>query len=95
MARGERSEFNPKRRPLGRPKPAPYFQLGDSAQQVAEDWAAGPNSHLYQYARTGQANPNAMKEVEFNLSRGDTDPKEKERLTNLHKAIQRDLEEND
>lgn len=95
MPRGINSEFDPRRRPLGRPRPTPYFQLGDSAQQVASDWATGPESHLYQYSRSGTPSADAMKEVDFNLSRGDTNPREKERLTNLRKAIQRDLEDNE
>lgn len=93
MARGKRTEFDPRRRPLGRPRPAPYFQLGDSASQVAEDWATGPESHLARYASSGLASEAAMKEVDTHLSRGDTDPTQKGRLSNLRKQIELDLED--
>lgn len=92
MARGKRTEFDPRRR-IGRPKPTPYFKIGDSAESVASDWASSRGSALDQYASSGLASAEALKETQGHLQRGDIEPMEKERLTNLHKKIQRQLEE--
>jgi hypothetical protein len=48
---------------------------------------------LYKFASAGQVHPDAMKEVDFNLQRGDTDPREKERLGNLRKHLELQLED--
>ena len=88
MARGQRSEFDARRRPLGKPRPTPYFQLGDSAHAVARDWSQGNETPLGLFASSGTVSQGAFDEVDAHLNRGDTDPREKERLTNLRKHLE-------
>lgn len=88
MARGKRTEFDSRRRPLGMPRPAPYFQLGDSAQNVARDWSQGNETPLGTFADTGTITKGVFEEVDSHLNRGDTNPREKERLTNLRKHLE-------
>lgn len=91
MPRGKDTRFDPRR--LGVAMPAPYFELGDSPEQVAADWNQGTGSALHSFATTGNITPNALKEIDSNMSFGDIQPREKERLSNLKKHVQRKLME--
>lgn len=87
MARGEDTRDHPKRN-VSRPKPTPFFELNDSAQRVASDWASGDQSSLGRFAATGDFDKSTFTEIDNSLSFGDAHPREKERLTNLKKHLQ-------
>ena len=87
MSRGRDERDHPKRQ-VGRPKPAPYFELNDSAQQVARDWSQGNNSALGRFASSGEVSEGAFAEIKDTLTFGAPHPREKERLTNLQKHLQ-------
>jgi hypothetical protein len=87
MARGRDERDHPKRQ-VGRPKPTPYFELNDSAQQVARDWSQGNNSALGRFASSGEVSEGAFSEINDTLNFGAPHPREKERLTNLQKHLQ-------
>lgn len=87
MARGEDTSRHPNRR-VGKPKATPFFELNDSPQQVARDWAQGGDTALGTFARSGEVSDRTFAEVDQNLNFGDIHPREKERLTNLRKHLQ-------
>lgn len=87
MPKGEDTRNHPNRQ-VGRPKPAPYFELNDSAQQVARDWSQGNNTALGRFASTGEVSEAAFSEIKDTLNFGAPHPREKERLTNLQKHLQ-------
>lgn len=93
MPRGRDTRYDKRR--LGTPRPSPYFELGDSAEQVAADWNQGTGSALHGFASRGTVSPQALKEIDSNMQFGDVHPREKERLTNLKKHIQLRLEESE
>lgn len=90
MPNGRDSRFDKRR--LGTPRPTPYFELGDSPEQVAADWNPGEGSALHMFSRTGRVDPSAVKEVDSNMLFGDIDPREKERLRNLKKHLEGKLQ---
>lgn len=93
MPRGKDSSKDA-RRLVGRPKPTPFFRIGDSAQAVASDWSTSTGRGLRDYARTGRASAEALQETENTLSSvGGIEPTEKERLINLGKHLRLQLEE--
>jgi len=87
MARGQDSRDHPNRQ-VGRPKPAPYFELNDSAQQVARDWSQGNETALGRFASTGEVSDQTFNELKQTMDFGDPHPHEKLRLTNLQKHLQ-------
>lgn len=87
MARGQDTRDHPKRG-VSRPKPTPYFDLNDSAQQVARDWSQGNETSLGRFASTGDFDKSTFDEINHNISYGDPHPREKERLTNLKKHLE-------
>jgi hypothetical protein len=87
MPRGQDTRDHPKRN-VSRPKPTPYFELNDSAQRVASDWASGEQSSLGRFASSGDFDKSTFDEINKNLNFGDAHPREKERLTNLKKHLE-------
>lgn len=88
MARGQDTRGHDNRK-VGRPSAAPYFELNDSAQQVARDWSQGNNTALGRYASSGEVSQATFDELNKTLTYGgDIHPREKLRLTNLQKHLQ-------
>ena len=87
MPRGQDTRDHPKRN-VSRPKPTPYCELNDSAQQVARDWASSDQSSLARFASTGDFDKSTFAEIDNNMNFGDAHPREKERLTNLKKHLE-------
>lgn len=94
MPRGEDTRDHPNRR-VGKPKLTPFFELNDSAQQVARDWSQGNDTALGRFATTGKADKSALDEVKQTLDFGSPHAHEKLRLTNLHKHLQAQQESED